>query len=479
MTPQAELLEHNAECLHQEITWLAAFVNARLTSHFPAEAAPNGTRRSSFWRWLFPRKSKLIPPPAKPGFSSTLPAPPSLENDSSTYAELGRYYQMNAEERFVLLLALLPHLRPQLFDVFFTINKNTGRGFTEFGGLRGNHHSGFLPTIETALFLLAGEDLEHRFRLYQLFEPDHFFSAHNILHLPPPNEGEPSFSARLSISEEYVDFFTIGKYRKPQFSTEFPAKRLTTSLEWDDLVMDAHTARQVDDIRIWLEHNRSLMHDWGMNRVLKPGFKVLFYGPPGTGKTLTAALLGKLYNLEVYRIDLSMVISKYIGETEKNLEKVFRRAEHKNWILFFDEADALFGKRTNISDAHDKYANQEISYLLQRLEDYPGLVILASNMRQNVDEAFARRLQVVMNFPKPQPAERLKLWQKTFSPQSQFGEDVNLEDISRRYDLAGGSIINVVQYASLQALSRGDNIIRLEDLKEGIRKELLKEGKTI
>ena len=174
-----------------------------------------------------------------------------------------------------------------------------------------------------------------------------------------------------------------------------------------------------------------------------------------------------------------MVISKYIGETEKNLEKVFAKAEHKNWILFFDEADALFGKRTSISDAHDKYANQEIAYLLQRLEDYNGLVILSSNMRSNVDEAFGRRLQSIVHFPIPKFSQRLKLWEQTFSRHSSLHEDVNLEWIAEKFELAGGSIINIVQYASLMALHRNENIIRNTDIMEGIKKEFRKEGKTI
>jgi len=174
-----------------------------------------------------------------------------------------------------------------------------------------------------------------------------------------------------------------------------------------------------------------------------------------------------------------MVISKYIGETEKNLEKVFKKAENKNWILFFDEADALFGKRTNISDAHDKYANQEISYLLQRLEEYPGLVILASNMRNNVDESFTRRLQSIIHFQKPQFRERFRLWSNAFSEKCQPPSKEELERIAQQYELSGGTIMNVVHYASLMALSRNDNRIAVDDLVQGIKKEFRKEGKTL
>ncbi|MBL4674762.1 MAG: ATP-binding protein, partial [Mucilaginibacter sp.] len=347
------------------------------------------------------------------------------------------------------------------------------------GGIKGVAHSGFLPTGQTALFLIAGSDLDKQFKARQYFDSDHVFKIHNILWLGSAPANEPFLSAQLLINDEYVDLFTGGKLRKPSFSMDFPAKRITTTLDWDDLVLDKHTLQQLNEIKIWLKHGSTLMNEWGMSRSLKPGYKVLFHGPPGTGKTLTAGLFGKLAGVDVYRVDLSMVISKYIGETEKNLEKVFVKAEHKNWILFFDEADSLFGKRTSISDAHDKYANQEIAYLLQRLEDYNGLVILSSNMRHNVDEAFGRRLQSVIHFPMPKSNERMVLWRQAFSSKTYLETELDLDNIAERYEIAGGSIINVVQYASLMALHRNENIIRERDVLEGIKKEYKKEGKTI
>ena len=377
------------------------------------------------------------------------------------------------------MLTLVPYVQPHLLDAFFSINKPLGRGYTQFGGVKATRHSGFIPTIETALFLLAGNDLSKRFRLYRLFEPDHIFLAHNILQLDQGSGNEPFYSSTITITEEYVDFFTTGNLRKPQFSMEFPAKRLTTGMEWDDLVVDEFTMSQLEEIRIWLRYGQVLSEKWGMWKKIKPGFKVLFHGPPGTGKTLTAMLLGKLFNLDVYRIDLSMVVSKYIGETEKNLEKVFKKAENKRWILFFDEADALFGKRTSISDSNDKYANQEVAYLLQRLEDYPGLIILASNMRNNVDEAFTRRLNSIIHFQKPQARERMRIWSGAFSTECIPPDKNQLQQIAHQHELSGGSIINVVQYASLMALNRDDKRIAVNDILHGIKKEFKKDGKTM
>jgi SpoVK/Ycf46/Vps4 family AAA+-type ATPase len=177
---------------------------------------------------------------------------------------------------------------------------------------------------------------------------------------------------------------------------------LTTDLSWKNLVLDKETMKRVEEIKNWVKHSSSLIPGKNIDKKLKPGYSSLFYGPSGIGKTVTAALIGRECNMAVYKIDLSTVVSKYIGETEKNLELLFANVKGKNWILFFDEADALFGKRSEVKDAHDKYANQETAYLLQRIEDYPGLVILASNMKGNIDEAFTRRFNSILHFPFPQ-----------------------------------------------------------------------------
>jgi SpoVK/Ycf46/Vps4 family AAA+-type ATPase len=194
---------------------------------------------------------------------------------------------------------------------------------------------------------------------------------------------------------------------------------------------------------------------------------------------LTAGLLGKVSGRPVYRIDLSQLVSKYIGETEKNLEKIFKQAEKRNWILFFDEADSLFGKRTNITDAHDRYANQGTAYLLQRIEDCPNVVILASNYKTNIDDAFSRRFQSTVFFPMPQKNERLKLWKQGFSPVSSLESAIDLDEIARRYEVAGGAIMNAIRYSSLMAIKKKSRVITYDDLLMGIQREFNKEGRTI
>ncbi|MCC6411374.1 MAG: ATP-binding protein [Saprospiraceae bacterium] len=405
--------------------------------------------------------------------------PPAHPVQSSLYANILQHYGMTAAERIALLLGLAPHLQPQLLDVFFVPNERLNRGHTEFGGLKGDMHSGFLPTGETLLFVLAGDDLEERLYFQKIFERDHFFNAHKICQLEQAPPNEPRFSGAWMVTQEVLDLLSTGVVRKPDFSPGFPARLLYTPMEWDDLVLNPQTEEQLQELNAWIMFEEELMDTWGMDNKLKPGYRCLFHGPPGTGKTLTASLLGKKFGKDVYRVDLSALISKYIGETEKNLERIFERTEHTGSILFFDEADAIFGKRTNVNEAHDRYANQEVSYLLQRIEDYPGIVLLASNFKTNMDDAFLRRFQSTIFFPLPEEKERLQLWKNAFSDKASLEETVDMPEVAKRYKLSGGAIMNVVRYASLMTLQRGSTTILLSDLQAGVRRELAKEGKTM
>lgn len=405
--------------------------------------------------------------------------PAEFYADNSPFAHFIETHQPNFEEYIVLLLALVPHLDPGFFRKITAEHLPSGGDFPEFGGVKGRNHRDILPTGETAQFILAGDDLEKRLEVQRLFSTEHWFHQKNILQLEEVPHGEPVMSGRIVLDPEVVELLTLGKVSKPRFSTDFPAEYITTELEWDDLVLAPATLRQIREIESWVRHQQTFFETWGMNRRVKPGYRVLFHGPPGTGKTLTATLLGKYTGRDVFKIDLSMVVSKYIGETEKNLARLFDKAQNKDWILFFDEADALFGKRTNIRDAHDKYANQEVSYLLQRIETYPGLTILASNFKSNIDEAFQRRFQAMIYFPIPKPEERQLLWQKSFPPAVKIDRAIDWREISNRYELTGANIMNIVQYCCISALEGQTDVISLENLTNGIRNELVKEGKIV
>jgi AAA+ superfamily predicted ATPase len=381
-------------------------------------------------------------------------------------------------EKTVIILAFIPNWDPSFYDDIIKQSLPNGGDFPEFGGVRGTNHRGLLPTGETAQFILAGHDIDKRLEVQYLLTEGKL-AKENILLLEPVKEGEPIMSGRIILSQEWLDKLLFGIEHSPSYSNDFPAKKITTQMNWEDAVLNDVTANQINDIIIWMEHNQKLMQDEVMKRKIKPGYRVLFYGPSGTGKTLTATLLGNQLNKDVYRIDLSQVVSKYIGETEKNLEKVFTKAENKNWILFFDEADALFGKRTNVQNSHDRYANQEVSYLLQRIEDYPGLLILASNFKNNIDSAFVRRFHTTVYFPIPDTKERYMLWEKSMPSIIKTEPLLNLNELANKYEITGAAILNVMHYAMLKAIAINDEYIRQRDILEGIRRELRKAEKTM
>lgn len=368
--------------------------------------------------------------------------------------ESTKHSDITFEERVIVMLALMPHIKPQALDTFFLQNGALDRQFTQFGGWKGLSHGGFLPTGETAVFIIAGDDPIKRCEVVRMFQCDHWFYTLNILRLEGANEGEPFLSGQLRVSEEFLSHVLLEREYKPDYSIGFPAKLITTTLEWEDMVLDYQTHDALEEINTWIEHQHTIMEDWGLKRILKPGYRALFYGPPGTGKTLAATLLGKKNNMDVYRVDLSMIVSKYIGETEKNLAKVFDLAENRNWILFFDEADALFGKRTSTNTSNDRHANQEVAYLLQRIEDFPGTVILATNLKSNIDEAFSRRFQSIIYFPMPSEELRAELW-RSMLPKEWLGDDA--EEIiatAAQSELSGGSIANVVRKCAVQLVNK-------------------------
>lgn len=374
----------------------------------------------------------------------------------------------------LLLIALIPHIQPELFErvIDSVLPENTNN--MQLGGVRGKNSGIFQPTGETALFLIAGDDWERRIAIQKLFTSK-LLVKRAIISFEEMPAGEPPMSGRIILAQKYFENFAYGNASPPKFSSSFPAEEIKKPLlEWEDVVLTEETRKQIDEVKLWAKCGNKLLDEWNLKRFIKPGFRVLFYGPPGTGKTLTASLLGKELKRKVYRVDISTIVSKYIGETEKNLSSLFAQAENKNWILFFDEADAIFGKRTGVKDAHDKYANQEVSYLLQRIETYNGLVILATNQKSNIDDAFIRRFNVIANFAMPNANERAEIWKNSFPSHLKF-ENVDFNTIAQKYELAGGNIINVVHYACLKAYPLEE--IKLEYILEGIKKEYNKDGK--
>jgi len=387
--------------------------------------------------------------------------------------------QLTKEEHLILLLALAPHILPNFLIETVSDSFPAGSEFPIFGGIKGKNHRGILPTGETVLFLFGGNNIEKRLQSLSYFSEEHLFSQYHIITLANTPGKEPKSSGVLTLADEVFQILTTGAVTPPKMSVSFPAKKLETQLTWNDLILEQNTLEDIQELESWLKHKDTILKDWGLANRIKPGYRVLFSGPPGTGKTLTATLLGKYTNRPVYRVDLSTIVSKYIGETEKNLANLFDTAANKDWILFFDEADAIFGKRTQVRDAHDKYANQEVSYLLQRVEDHSGLVILATNLKGNIDEAFTRRFQSICQFKKPGVTERLQLWKTNLPKKLPLASTVDLHTVAENYELTGANIVNIVQYCCLQVLKEKKTELDSSIILRGIKKEFKKENKLL
>ena len=258
------------------------------------------------------------------------------------------------------------------------------------------------------------------------------------------------------------------------------ARKITPRYLWTDIVLPPDQLSILREIVAMVRSRPIVLDEWGVGQKLVPsaGITMLFAGPPGTGKTMAAEVIAAELGLDLYKIDLSTIVSKYIGETEKNLEKIFTEAQSSNAILFFDEADAIFGKRSEVKDAHDRYANIEISYLLQRMEAYDGVTILATNLRANLDDAFTRRLQFALDFPFPEEADRVRIWQTLFPPDVPREIDLDFALLARRFKLAGGNIRNIIVSAAYLAAANG-GIVGMDHLLHGARREMQKMGRLV
>ncbi|MBA2254503.1 MAG: ATP-binding protein, partial [Chloroflexi bacterium] len=258
------------------------------------------------------------------------------------------------------------------------------------------------------------------------------------------------------------------------------SRRIEPRVRWDDLVLPPDTVRQLTELTARARHRDRVLDDWGMAaRASKGrGLTALFAGDSGTGKTMSAEVVAADLGLDLYVIDLSTVVDKYIGETEKNLDRIFAEADRVNAVLLFDEADAIFGKRSEVKDARDRYANVEIAYLLQRMEQFDGLAILTTNLRANVDEAFLRRLDVIADFPTPEEEDRLRLWELHLAPALPREDDIDLDFLAGAFKLSGGNIRNICLAAAFLAAAE-ERPVSMTDLARATEREYQKLGRMI
>ncbi len=249
---------------------------------------------------------------------------------------------------------------------------------------------------------------------------------------------------------------------------------------WKDIILPYDQMRLLEEICDHARYRHIVYGEWGFDKKLSSGkgLSALFSGPPGTGKTMAAEVMANELGLDLYKIDLSQVVSKYIGETEKNLDKIFQEAGTSNAVLFFDEADALFGKRSEVKDAHDRYANIETGYLLQKMEEYEGIAILATNMRSNMDEAFVRRMNFIVELPFPREKERRAIWEGIWPDDTPRSESLDLDFVAHRFEITGGNIRNIALAAAFMA-ANGDGVIDMKHLIHATRREYQKMGKIV
>jgi hypothetical protein len=406
--------------------------------------------------------------------------PPNIYQQDSPYYKFVEKFELAPHDRLLLIMSLAPAYQPEVFSVLLEKERGFRIKYDEFGGIADNLNYQFLPTLKTLVYLIAGGNSNYTGTYYTKFIEENVLADEQIILFRSLGESNDRvINHEIKLIPEYVAHLTRGREALPAFNSDFPAKLIATNFTWDDLIVGHYTRERLELLIDWVKYREQIFERQGELGKVKVGFPALFYGPPGTGKTMAASLIGKLTGREVFQIDLSMVVSKYIGETEKNLARLFDKAERKDWILFFDEADSLFGKRGQVKDAHDKYANQEMSFLLQRMEQFTGLTILATNFDQNLDPAMTRRFQAKVFFPAPLKEERLLLWQKSIPNGYTYDPTILLDKVAERFEVTGANISNILKMCCVKAEKRGDGMIVLKDIVDALKIEYSKENKTL
>lgn len=404
-----------------------------------------------------------------------LPTP--AHHSSHPYLTFLRQQPIKVTDRLALDLALMSQLEPHRLDELFTRNQDTAQPFTEFGVLLEGEPKRLTPSWQTAFFLshgqlpgLTGDEWQH-------LQSDYLLYKNKILEWTNEPIRAPWLRPLTLTGQTLRNWLSLPELA-PEINPFFPATRLQSNLSWSDLFLATQTQSELQELRLWLQHGEQLLADPQWAKHVTKGVRALFYGPPGTGKTLTATLLGQAHDLPVYRIDLSQLVSKWVGETEKNLAQVFEAAQQHRWILFFDEADALFTQRSTGTQAHDRRSNQEISYLLQRIENFPGTILMATNLRDSIDEAFVRRMQHMIYFPLPDATTRVAMWQNMLRPPIVPDHQVDLKLLARKYPLSGGSMKNAFRNLLLQLPQTNSptHTVSMADLEKAIQKEQHKAG---
>lgn len=461
-TDKAVLAQDEFKALEQDFDWMAEFMAARDAWFF------NNTQTPYQFDELLDELSVHLSDVTGHLQSSYATLVEQMHQHTATFFGLDPNQDatllegLQTAERVVLLLALLPHSRPELLNPLKT--KDTqGHYFAEFGGVWQSSTT-FLPTTQTALYLLAGTSLERRQLITRIFSPPHFLYSQGILK-PMVAQG---LNAPIELNPEYIQRLINHQPYIPQYAADFPATLLTTHKTWNELILNEMVEEVMQQARKWVKYYDELPQRTG---AAMQGYRLLMSGPSGTGKTLAAALLGKEAGKPVYRIDISNIVDKYVGETSKRLAKIFDQAKAQDWILFFDEGDALFGKRSNESgSSNERYANQEVGYLLYKLEEHQGMIFLATNHKGAIDQAFERRFDTLIEFQKPDEFTRRKLWAHYFAncPHLQLAEDIhraNWRELAQGAEVTAAWVEKFYQYCLMQVIAKGSPEVSADDMR--------------
>ncbi len=452
--PLEQSINANVDCLQEELKWITDLVRFRVSG---MKSVLDGKGEI----WL--SAPQLISAPVLP---------------EGAYREFVLKHELNYAERLLLIMCFSAAYDTDVLGHFCGIDPDEKKQYQCLGGRIDQDSYVFYPTLQTLLFLLAGKDRRTSAKyLYHLRKRSKLF-VEQIVYFVKKEEDTGYWPNReVRLDSTYYDYFLFSERPRLDAGDHFPARLLQTDKTFDDLILPENTIAHLKPAMDYLRNQKKVFEKEGASGKIKGGHVMMLYGPPGTGKTLTASIIGRHLGVDVYAIELSQIVSKYIGETEKNIDKVFERLQDKNCIIFFDEADALFGKRTEVKDAKDKYANQETSHLLQKVEQCNALIILASNFKQNLDDAFTRRILTYVHIPPPEEEERFKMWRKGI-PQAYEYEPVDLpEKLAKNYQLTGANITNIIKLSCFDAEDTGTHKLTKERLEHFIRKELLKENR--
>lgn len=407
--------------------------------------------------------------------STFLPLPPL--DPETAYGQLVIEHGLTDTDRVLLNLAFACSFAPEFLAPLGLVatekewNLHTGGFFRKGETL-------FFPTVRTAVFILAGKDAETRSYYASYFHAKHRLFTSSLVIAEPRHEHTTFLNYELIFNDQFLATILHGEPPRLDGEHGFPARRSTRKHTLADVVLAEKTKLEIEKLRRFTRHMKRL---WEINtqKRYRNNFISIFSGEPGTGKSHTAEAVGNEFGLPVYKVNFAQMVSKYIGETEKNLEKVFDRFDHQPCILFFDEAESIFSKRTEVSDSHDQHANNMQSYLLQKIEEFSGIVILATNVQnlfQHFDKAFQRRIRLIATFNFPDYPERQKLWAQSIEAPFRFAEGLT-EQLAKNYQFTGGSIYNVVSDAVLEAMDKETDTITFEIIEPAMMDEFKKTGR--